>query len=84
MMALSLIVLMIILFYLSLKKKIASQTGNNGTQKVEIMVQSEYLNNFSRTLEMSLINCEIILGLTWSVYCIISSGTVQMNQQHLQ
>ena len=40
--ALFLIVLMVILFYLNLKKKITSQTGNNGTKNVEIIVQSEY------------------------------------------
>ena len=30
------------------------------------MVPSKYLNNFWKTLEMSLINCEINLTLTWS------------------
>ena len=40
--ALFLIVLMVILFHLNLKKKITSQTGNNGTKNVEIIVRSEY------------------------------------------
>ena len=30
------------------------------------MVPSKYLNNFWKTLEMPLINCEINLTLTWS------------------
>ena len=41
-----------------------SQTGNNGTKNVEIMVSLKYLSNFWRSLEMSLINCEINLLLT--------------------
>ena len=36
------------------------------------MVPLEYLNNFWRTLEMPLINCEVNLILTWSAdYAII-------------
>ena len=35
------------------------------------MVPLKYLSNFWRTLEMSLINCEVDLILTWSANCII-------------
>ena len=35
----------------------------------------KYVNNFWRTLEMLLINCELDLILTWSEVCIISSAT---------
>ena len=35
------------------------------------MVPLKYLNNFWRTLEMSLINCEVELILNWSVNCVI-------------
>ena len=35
------------------------------------MVPLKYLSNFWRTLEMSLINCEVELILTWSVDCVI-------------
>ena len=45
------------------KQQITGQTGNGGTKNVEIMVQLKYLHNFWRTLEMPLINCEIILQL---------------------
>ena len=49
------------------KKKITGKTPNNDNEKdVEIMVPLKYLSNFWRTLEMSLINCEVNLILTWS------------------
>ena len=35
------------------------------------MVSLKYLSNFWRTLEMSLINCEVGLILTWSENCVI-------------
>ena len=46
------------------KTKVTGQTNNNGIINVEIMVALKYLSNFQRTLEMSLINCEIELILT--------------------
>ena len=55
-----------------LKTKIPSQTDDNGrTDNVEIMVPLKYLSNFWRTFEMSLINCEVNLILTWSDNCVI-------------
>ena len=44
-------------------KKKTGQTGNGSTKDVETMVPLKYLSNFWRTLEMSLINCEISLQL---------------------
>ena len=38
---------------------------------VEIMIPLKYLSNVSRIFEMSLINCEVKLILTWSTNCII-------------
>ena len=35
----------------------------------------KYLSKFLRTLEMSLINCKIILILTWSDKCVLSNDT---------
>ena len=58
------------------KVKMASQTGDDGTKNVEIMVPLKYLSNFWRTLEMALINCEIKLILTWSTNCVIVSTNV--------
>ena len=40
------------------------------------MFPLKYLSNFWRTLEMSLINCEIILILTWSKNCFLVAGTI--------
>ena len=34
-------------------------------------VSSNYSNNIYRTYEMSLINCEINLTLTWQANCVI-------------
>ena len=57
------------------KIKISGKTPNNDNEKdVEIMVPSKYLSNFWRTLEMSLINCEVNLILTWST-CVITNST---------
>ena len=54
------------------KAKITGQTNNNGRiDHVEIMVPLKYLNNFRRTLEIPLINCEINLTLTWFASCVI-------------
>ena len=40
------------------------------------MVLLKHLSNFWRTLEMSLINCEINHFLTWSANCVISNAAV--------
>ena len=54
------------------KAKITGQTGNNARiDDVEIIVPLKYLINSWRTLEMSLINCEVNLILTWSASCVI-------------
>ena len=54
----------------------AGQTGDDGTQNVEIMVPLKYLSNFWRTVQMPLINCEINLILIWSINCVIVSTNV--------
>ena len=58
------------------KAKITGQTGDNGTKNVEIMVPLKYLSNFWRTLEMSLINCEVNLILTWSSICVLITTNI--------
>ena len=58
------------------KIKITGKTPDDGnTKDVEIIVSLKYLSNFWRTLEMSLINCEVNLILTWSKDCVITSST---------
>ena len=59
------------------KVRITGRTPVAGnTKDVEIIVPYlKYLSNFWRTLEMSLINCEINLILTWSRDCVITNST---------
>ena len=60
------------------KIKIRGTTPTDGnTKDVEIILPLKYLSNFCRTLEMSLINIEVNLILTWSSTCVItnSAGT---------
>ena len=46
-----------------------------------MIVPLKYLSNFWRTLEMSLINCEVKLVLTWSAdYVIIYTDVSDENQ----
>ena len=65
------ILLMFLIFLavvdLNINKNITGQTRNDGTKDVQIMVPLQYL----RTIEMQLINCEIIIVLAWSENCII-------------
>ena len=65
-----------------LKSKIASQTDNDGRiDNFEIMIPLKHLKDFWRTLEMSLINCEVELVLTWSADFVIIYTDVA-NQVH--
>ena len=58
------------------KIKITGRTPDHDNEKdVEIMVPLKYLNNFWRTLEMPLINCEVSFILTWSPTCVITNST---------
>ena len=57
------------------KQKITGKTADWSTENVEIMVPLKYLSSFWRILEMSLINCEINLILTWSNKCVLSNDT---------
>ena len=58
------------------KVKITGKTPAVDNEKdVEIMVPLKYLSNFSRTLELPLINCEVNLILTWSSTCVITNST---------
>ena len=57
-----------------IKEKITGQTGNNGRKNFEIPLN--YLNNVWRTLELSLINCEINLDLNSFENCVIVATNV--------
>ena len=67
------------------KAKITGQTGKNGIiDDVEIIAPLKYLSNSWKTLEMSLINCEVNLILTWSANCnIIHTNLVNQNPTFL-
>ena len=47
------------------------QTGDDRVKEVEVMVSSNSLSNFRKTLKISLINCEVNLVLTLSENCIV-------------
>ena len=57
------------------KLKITGKTAAGATKNVEIMMAFKYLNNFCRTLQMHLINCELNLILTLSDKCVLSNDT---------
>ena len=58
------------------KVKITGKTPNDeNTKDVEMIVLLKYLSNFWRTLEMTLINCEVELMLIWSEDCVITNST---------
>ena len=53
------------------KQKVTGVTSVGCTKNVDIMVLLKYLSNFWKTLEMSLINCEINFISISSAKCII-------------
>ena len=58
------------------KTKITGKTpADSNTKNVKIAVLLRHVSNFWRTLKMPLIDCEVILILTWSKNCVISSAT---------
>ena len=63
--------------FFKFKTKMTGQTNNDGQiNGVEIIVLLKYLSNFWRTLEMSLINCEVEFILNRSTDCVIISTNV--------
>ena len=58
------------------KKKITCRTGNDSTKNAKTRLPLKYLSNFWRTLQMPLINCEIILILTWFNRCFIIDNSI--------
>ena len=47
--------------------------GGIAKTSVKVVVPLKYLSNFSRSLEMPLINCKIKLNLTWKKECALST-----------
>ena len=55
------------------KTELIGSTPNNNSRLIaQFVVSLNYLNNFWRSLHLSLINYEIELGFTWSKSCVIS------------
>ena len=48
--------------------------GNRKKEKVKITVSLKYLSNFWRYLEMSLIDCEVVLSCSLIENCELSGG----------
>ena len=61
------------------KSKLIKGTDNNNVNNVKLVVPLKYVSNFSRSLEMSLVNCKIDLELTWHKDCMISSANAAAN-----
>ena len=61
------------------KTSITEKLEDNKKEKddVEIVVPLKYLSNFWRTLDVSLINCEVSLTLTLSKNCVLTSKTTR-------
>ena len=58
------------------KTIITGKTANDGnTKEVDFSIPLKHLSTFWRTLDISLINCEVPLTLTWSKNCIINDET---------
>ena len=60
---------------MTIKTSITGKLEGNNVEKddVEIVLSLKYLSNFWKTLNMSLINCEVSLNLTWSENYVITS-----------
>ena len=58
---------------MSIRKEIIGKTpANINTLDTEVVVPLKHQNNFWRSLDLPLINCEIELDLPWSRNCVIS------------
>ena len=55
-------------------KRTGKTPADRNTKNVEIIVPLKYLSNFSRNLEIPLVNCEVNLILTWSRDCVITNS----------
>ena len=61
------------------KASITGKLESNNVEKddVKIVVPLKYLSNFCRTLDMTLINCEVSLTLTLSENCVLTSKAIR-------
>ena len=59
-----------------LKTMRAVRAGKDGIKKVKIRVPLKYLSNFLKTLEITLISCEVNLMLTQSAKCFVIDNPI--------
>ena len=52
-------------------------TNKVGKNETEVVIPLKYLSNFWRSSNISLINCEVELILTWSKSCVLADMTVR-------
>ena len=57
-----------------LEKTANHDDGTSSVKDAKIVVPLKYLSNFWRSLEMSVINCKVLLELNWIEDCILSSA----------
>ena len=61
------------------KSRLIKGTDDNYVNNVKLVVPLKYVSNFSRSLEMPLVNCKIDLELTWHKDFMISSVNAAAN-----
>ena len=59
--------------------KAANDTNKVGKNETEVVIPPKHLENFWKTLNIPLINCEIELILIWSKNCVLSDMTAANN-----
>ena len=65
-------------------KIIRSTSNTNNISNAEVFVSLKYLSNFWRSLDLSLINRQIELDLTWTKNCLISKYQEHLEQLGIQ
>ena len=53
-------------------RTIGSSSNNNSRLNAEVVAPLKYLSNFRRSIDLSMINCETELDLTWSKHFVLS------------
>ena len=54
-----------------------SPQNNDSLTNAEVVIPLKHLNNFWRSLDISLINCEVEITLTWTKNCVLADMTTR-------
>ena len=69
----------------SFKEKIVGKIGNNAKlTDIQIILPLKHLSSFFRSLDISLINCEIELVLNWNNKCVLSGHNAANNPNNVK